>query len=147
GLVARVHRMKDPSGAYGLYSFLRTTDMEKSDLSEHASSSAARALVLAGNFVFDVNAGDGKELVARESDLKALVSQVAPKATLGPYPLLWQTLPLDNFEPRSDRYILGFQTLNQLLPMPENGRDWLGFAIGTEGELAKYRVRGHDLTL
>ena len=53
-----LYKMKDPSGAYGEYSFLRTPDMPRADLAEHSSMSRDRALALVGNFVLDV-AGQG----------------------------------------------------------------------------------------
>src|SRR5580704_9337107 len=43
------YSMKDPSGAYGEYSFLRAPDMPKADLAEHSSMSSERALALVGN--------------------------------------------------------------------------------------------------
>lgn len=141
-ILVRVYQMKDPSGGYGLYSFLREPDMAQADFTEHSSMSRDHVLVLDGNLVIDVT---GNSIEAHEKDLKPLVSQVVPHAQTGPYPLLWETLPTKDFVPRSDKYILGPQTLNQLLPL--SAEDWLGFSNGTEAELARYGVHGRDLTL
>jgi hypothetical protein len=137
-----LYRMHDPSGAYGAYSFLRAPDMTGARLSEHSSMSRGRALVLTGNLLLDIS---GKDLVPLEADLKALVGSVAPHAESGPYPFLWQRLPLEGIVPGSDRYLLGPVALNQLLPA-SNG-DWLGFSEGAEAELARYRLDGQEVTL
>ena len=108
-----LYKFKDPSGAYGAYSFLRQPDMAKADLTEHSSASSDRALALAGNFVLDIHAD---HIADRERQLKSLVSAVAQHAREGLLPSLWEHLPQENIVPRSDRYILGPQTLNQLFP-------------------------------
>lgn len=141
-LQAILYRMRDPSAAYGAYSFLRTHDMAGAELSEHSSLSRGRALALTGNLVLDVS---GKDLIPLEPDLKSLLSSVAPRAESGPYPLLWRHLPLAGFVPRSDRYILGPIALDALLPLSTG--DWLGFSEGAEAELARYRVNGQEVTL
>src|SRR5277367_6496135 len=64
-------RMQDPSGAYGLYSFLRTPDMAGANLTDHSSMSSERALVLVGDLVLDIS---GKDLTKAEPQLKALVA-------------------------------------------------------------------------
>lgn len=135
-------RMRDPSGAYGAYSFLRAGDMASAKLSEHSSISGRRALVLTGNVLLDIS---GKDLISLEPDLKALVGSVAPRAESGPYPPLWQHLPLNGFVPRSDRYVLGPVALHQLMPLADG--DWLGFSNGVEAELARYRLNGQEMTL
>src|SRR5579863_5690639 len=45
-LHASVFEMKDPSAAYGLYSYLRTPDMARADFTEHSSIAHDRALAL-----------------------------------------------------------------------------------------------------
>jgi hypothetical protein len=145
-LLVRVYHMKDPTGGYGLYSFLREPDMAKADFGEHSSISNNRALVLVGNLVVDITTHfSSGDLLRQQADLKPLLAQVSPRAETGPYPLLWETLPLQDLVPRSDKYVIGPQTLHELLPI-ENG-DWLGFSNGTEAELAQYKVGGRDLTL
>lgn len=137
-----VFQMKDPSGAYGLYSFLRTPDMVRAEFAVHSSMSRARALVLSGNLVLDIA---GEDLARLTSEINSLVAAVASHAQNGPLPTLWQHLPPTGLVERSDRYILGPQTLNQLFPA--NLGDALGFSKGAEAELAHYRLAGHDVTL
>jgi hypothetical protein len=134
-LVAQVYRMKDPSGAYGIYSYLRTPDMARADLEEHSSISPQRALVLIGNLVLDVRGGNLQQL---QTDLHPLVTVVSSRAETGALPTLWEHLPESGFVNGSDRYVLGPQTLNQLVPN-ELGSS-LGFSKGAEAEVAQYRL-------
>jgi hypothetical protein len=139
---ATVFQMKDPSGAYGLYSFLRVPDMAGADFTEHSSMSRDRALILIGNFVLDIG---GPELVRLDSPIKSLVAAVAAHAQDGPLPALWQHLPRQGLVERSDHYVLGPQALNQLFP--GNLGDSLGFSKGAEAELARYKLTGREVVL
>jgi hypothetical protein len=139
---ATVFQMKDPSGAYGLYSFLRAPDMTPGDFTEHSSRSRDHALVLTGNLVLDVEA---KDLTKLDAQIKSLLGAVSAQAQQGPLPTLWQHLPQRGFIERSDRYVLGPQTLNQLFP--GNLGDAIGFSKGAEAELARYHLAGREVTL
>ena len=138
---ATVFRMKDPTGGYGLYSYLRAPGMARADLSEHSSISQERALILLGDIVLDVR---GHNLKARP-DLKMLAGAVKPYAQAGPLPNLWQLLPAEGIVEGTDRYILGPQTLNQLFPVALG--DSLGLSTGVEAELARYRSGRHETVL
>jgi hypothetical protein len=141
-IYVEVYRMKDPSGAYGEYSFLRTRDMPSGNLTEHSTMSDDRALVLTGNLILDIQ---GKGLPKLQPDLKALIAAVAPLAQMGPLPTLTDHLPRTDFVDRSDRYVLGPAALNQLFPVALGNS--LGFTEGAEAELAHYRVGRRELTL
>jgi hypothetical protein len=141
-LQVTLYRMKDPSGAYGMYSYLRSPDMPRADITDHSAMSRERALVLDGNLVLDVH---GADLPRSAKDLNALVAAINPKAEQGPLPALSDHLPTKGFIDRSDKYILGPQTLNQFFPVTPN--DWLGFGTGAEAEIARYRVDGRELNL
>jgi hypothetical protein len=137
-----VYKFKDPSGAYGAYSFLRQPDMAKANLTEHSSISADRALALIGDFVLDIHSS---HVETDERQLKSLVSAVAQHAQDGLLPSLWEHLPQNDMVPRTDHYILGPQTLNQLFP--GNIGDSLGFQVGAEAETAHYHLDGQDAEL
>ena len=137
-----LYKMKDPSGAYGLYSYLRATDMPHADFTEHSSMSREHALVLTGNLVLEVR---GRDLQRYSSALKALVAAVTPHAESGLLPTLSERLPTKGFIDRTDKYVLGPETLYAIFPLAES--DWLGFSEGAEAETAKYRVNGHELNL
>jgi hypothetical protein len=142
GLQASVFQMKDPSGAYGLYSFLRTPGMDRADFAEHSSMSRDRALILVGNLVVDV---EGQDLSKLTPEIKSLAAAVGTHAQDGPLPALWEHLPEQKFVEGSDRYVLGPQTLNQFFPGGLG--DSIGFPAGAEAEIAHYRLEGRDVTL
>jgi hypothetical protein len=142
GFGAVLYVMSDPSGAYGLYSFFRTPDMARSNLTEHSSISSDRALVLVGDLVLDIH---GADLPKLEPQLKALVAAVEPKAHDGALPALGEYLPQKNMIEKTDRYVLGPQTLDQLFPGGLGNS--VGFQSHAEAELAHYRLNGHDATL
>ncbi|MGA8037384.1 MAG: DUF6599 family protein [Candidatus Acidiferrales bacterium] len=146
GYKVLLYRMKDPTGAYGLYSYLRSSDtehnLEHAAAVAHSSISSDRALILIGNFVIDAR---GIDLPKHPSDLDALVSAVKPKASEGPLPNLTEHLPVKGFVERSDKYVLGPVALNEFFPVAQD--DWLGFYAGAEAEVAKYRVNGRELLL
>jgi hypothetical protein len=141
-LEVAVYRMKDASGAYGEYSYLRTQDMPHSDLAEHSAMSPDRALVLEGNLVLDIR---GNDLPKFNANLKSLVATVTPRAEKGILPTLMNDLPTKDFVERTDHYVLGPAALNQLFPVAMGSE--LGFSEGAEAELARYRLAGREATL
>jgi hypothetical protein len=142
GIDVALYDMKDASGAYGLYSILRTSSMSRADLTEHSSISNDTEVVLVGDLVLYIRSNDIPRI---EPELKALIAAVAFKAHEGPLPTLPLHLPQKNVVDGSDRYILGPQALDQLFPGGLG--DSLGFQSGAEAELAHYRLGGHDETL
>jgi hypothetical protein len=142
GLQVTLYRMRDPSGAYGLYSYLRSPDMPHADVTDHSAISRERALVLNGTLVLDIH---GTDLPRLSKDLNALIAAIAPKAEQGPLPTVSEHLPIKGFIERSDKYILGPLTLNQFFPV--SNEDWLGFSNGAEAEVARYHVDGRELNL
>ena len=141
-LGVQVYRMKDPSGAFGLYSYMRTADLPNATLNEHSALGPTRALALDGNLLLDIR---GAELPKREKDLRALVADVKLHAEEGQLPSLPNELPVKGMVERSDHYLLGPATLYQFVPVASN--DWLGFSQGAEAVSARYRMEGHEVTL
>jgi hypothetical protein len=141
-LTAKLYKMRDPTTAYGIYTFLLTDQMVPANLTQYSSVSRQHALVLVGNLLLDVTGGDMRPLVG---DLKVLVGELALQADRSPYPTLGQHLPPRGLIAHSERYFLGPVALNRLLSLG-NG-DWLGFSEGAEAELARYRVNGLDVNL
>lgn len=141
-LSVTLYKMKDPTGAYGEYSYQRAPGMQRAELTDHSSIGGERALALTGNLVLDVQ---GKNLPARAADLKALVNGIGRQAQDGPLPTLWQRLPEKGVVQASDRYILGPRTLDQFFPGGVGGS--IDFSTGAEAEVARYRVNGGEATL
>jgi hypothetical protein len=141
-LEVSVCRMGDPSGAYGLYSYLRSPEMTHASPGDHSVMSHDRAILLDGNLILDVR---GTDLQRFGQDFNALVAAVTAKSEQGPLPTLTEHLPVKGFVDRSDKYILGPVALNEFFPVSAD--DWLGFSHGAEAEVAKYRVDGRELNL
>lgn len=141
-LQVSLYRMKDPSAAYGEYSYLRTPEMPRADLTEHSSMTRERALILTGNLVLVVR---GDDLPRFRSDIAALVESVSRHAEQGLYPTLYQRLPVTGIIERTDHYVLGPTVLSKLFVNLDG--DWVGFAQGAEAELARYRYKSRELTL
>jgi hypothetical protein len=137
-----VYHMKDPSGAYGEYSYLRQNDMARAELAEHSSMSSGRALALVGDLVVDIRGGN---LTKNGPALKELVKDVSKSAHAGPLPWIGGRLPVENMLQRSDHYLLGPVALNQFFPLGAD--DWLGFSHGAEAETAQYQLNGKTVTL
>ncbi|MDE3170876.1 MAG: hypothetical protein KGL75_12100 [Acidobacteriota bacterium] len=141
-LRVNVYRMKDPSGAYGLLTYLRTPGMEPSTPARHAFLSENQDLLLTGNVVLDVQ---GKDLRRHQGDLKALLQSVSAHAEQGALPTLWEQLPAKQMVAGTDRYVLGPRTLDQFFPLPIGGS--VGFSNGAEAELARYRLANSEATI
>ena len=141
-LTVTLYRMRDPTAAYGAYTYLLTGQMSTANLTRYSSLSRHRALVTEGNLLLDVT---GDNLPPLAEDLKVLVAQLAPRADRAPYPVLAQHLPAHGLIANSERYLIGPIALQRLLPLGKG--DWVGFADGAEALLARYRVNGQEATL
>lgn len=137
------YRMKDPSGGFGEYLYLRTPEMKRARLAERSLISQNRAVVLLGNVVLNVA---GANLPAREGDLKTLIAAVRPRAEMGLLPTVTNHLPQRGMLASTEHYVLGPRTMNQFLALAPG--DWLQFANGAEAAVANYRLGGRsDATL
>jgi hypothetical protein len=141
-MAVTLYRMRDPSGAYGMYSYLRSPDMSHLSEGDHSVVSPEHALLLTGNLILDVT---GKGLQTHGRNLESLTTIVSRTAEQGPLPTLTEHLPVKGFVDRSDKYILGPVALNEFFPVSAD--DWLGFSHGAEAEVAKYNVEGRELNL
>ncbi len=141
-LTVTLYRMRDPTSAYGAYTYLQTEQMAAANLTPYSSLSRQRALVTVGNLLLDVSGSDVPPLAA---DLKILAAQLASRADKAPYPTLARYLPPHGLVASSERYLLGPVALQHFLQLG-NG-DWIGFADGAEAQLARYRVNGQQVTL
>jgi len=142
-LSVALYRMKDSSGAYGLYSFLRSPGMGRADITDHSCISDSRALILDGVTVVEIT-GPGSDFLKIRPDFKSLVDALGPAAVDSPYPDLFKRLPLRGFQEGTDRYILGPAALQASVPIAEG--DWAGFANGAEAEIGQYRFSGENHT-
>ena len=139
---ADLYKMKDASGAYGLYSYMQQPEMRRANFTDHSAISSDRALVLIGNFVLDLQI---HAPAAESRTVDALVAAISAKAETGALPILGSYLPMQHRVEYSDRYIEGPRALDRLFP--ENLGDSVGFNRSAEAEVAQYRIGGRDETL
>lgn len=132
-----LYRLKDPSGAYGLYSFLRSPGMAHAAITAHSCISSTRALILDGSSVVEIMGARGQDFSNLESDFKSLITALGAVPEDTQYPNLFTRLPLRGFQQGTDRYILGPAALHSSVPLADG--DWAGFANGAEAEIAQYR--------
>lgn len=116
--------------------------MAPDDLAPHSLFSRQRALLLIGNLVFEVT---GPDLYPARAALKNLAAQFSRQADASPYPTVGEYLPAAGRVRNSERFLLGPVGLARALPGMQG--DWVGFNLGAEAELARYRVSGEEAVL
>jgi hypothetical protein len=139
-----LYRLRDPSSAYGAYTFLRNDALSAADLGSYASASPDRALIVVGEMVLDVSA-PAKQTRPSDADLKQLADSLDKKANHTPYPFIGEHLPEKGRVRDSERYVIGPLSLAHFVPLGTD--DWLGFDHSAETILAHYKVAGKDETL
>ena len=137
-----LYRMRDPSAAYGAFTFLRTEEMDAADVARYAAASRGRALAVVGHILLDIT---GADLTRFAPDWKVLVDKLTHLADTAPFPPFSGYLPTEGMVKNSERYLIGPIALNRLIPLG-NG-DWIGFSDGAEVQMARYRRQGQDMTL
>src|ERR1017187_7041157 len=80
-----LYRLRDPSSAYGAYTFLRNDALSAADLGSYASASPDRALIVVGEMLLDVSVPE-KQARPSDADLKQLAVLLDKKADHTPYP-------------------------------------------------------------
>jgi hypothetical protein len=136
-----VYRLRDPSSAYGAYTFLRNASMAPVNLGSFASASPDRALIVVGEMLLDATAAP-KQPRPSDSDLKHLADSLNKIADHTPYPSIGDHLPEDGLVHGSEHYFLGPVGLSQYVPLGTD--DWVGFDHSAETILAHYQVSGKD---
>src|ERR1700722_3408333 len=74
-----LYRLRDPSSAYGAYTFLRNDSLTPADLGSYASLSADRALIVVGEMLMDVTV-PAKQARPTDADLKQLAQAMDKRA-------------------------------------------------------------------
>jgi hypothetical protein len=139
-----LYRMRDPSSAYGAYTFLRSDTLALVDLGSYASASSERALIVVGEMLLDVSV-PAKQVRPSDADLKQLADILDKKADHTPYPFIGEHLPEKGRVRNSERYVIGPLSLAHFVPLGTD--DWMGYDHSAETILAHYTVGGKDETL
>ena len=137
-----LYRFRDPSSAYGAYTFVRNDSLTPVEMGSYAAAGGDRALVVVGDFLLDVTA---KPARPSNAELKQLVAPLDKIADHTPFPSIGEHLPREGLVSRSEHYVLGPRALAQYVPLGTD--DWIGFNFSAETMLARYRIAGKDATL
>jgi len=132
-----LYRLRDPSSAYGAYTFLRSDALSAADLGSYASASHDRALFVVGEMLLDVSA-PAKQARPSDADLKQLAALLDKKADHTPYPFVGEHLPEKGRVRDSERYVIGPLSLAHFVPLGTD--DWMGFDHSAETILATYQL-------
>lgn len=136
-----LYRLRDPSSAYGAYTFLRNDSLLPVNLGSFAGASRDRALVVVGEFLLDISV-PAKQARPADSDLKQLADSLQKAADQTPYPSIGEHLPKQGRVSNSERYFVGPIGLSQYVPIGTD--DWVGFDHSAETIVARYHVAGKD---
>lgn len=139
-----LYRLRDPSSAYGAYTFLRNDTMTDGTLGSYSSASRDRALIVVGEMVADVTVPANQARPA-DADLKQLAEVLDKKADHTPYPFIGEHLPEKGRVKNSERYVIGPLSLAHFVPLGTD--DWMGYDYSAESILARYQVGPNDETL
>jgi hypothetical protein len=139
-----MYRLRDPSSAYGAYTFLRNEGLAEANLGSYASASDDRALIVVGEMLLDI-AAPTKQPRPTDADLKQLADALDKKADHTPYPFIGEHLPEKGQVRNSVRYVIGPLSLAHFVPLGTD--DWIGYDHSAETILAKYQVNGKEETL
>jgi hypothetical protein len=138
------YRLRDPSSAYGAFTYLQNDSLTALDLGSYASASPQRALIVVGEMLLDVSV-PVKQTRPSDADLKQLADALDKKADHTPYPIIGEHLPDKGRVRNSERYVIGPLGLAHFVPLGTD--DWVGYDNSAETILAHYNVAGKDETL
>jgi hypothetical protein len=137
-----LYTMRDPSAAYGAYTYLRNDMLLPVTLGSFGCASKDRALVVIGAFLLDVS---GMPARPADADLKLLTDALNKVADKTAFPGIGEYLPEEGRVRRSEHYVLGPRTLAKFVPLGTD--DWIGFDKTGEVIVAKYHAGDHDENL
>ena len=137
-----LYRLRDPSSAYGAYTFLRNDSLSPVRIGSFGCASRDRGLIVVGDFLLDITA---KPARPSDADLEQLADSLGKIADHTPFPSIGEHLPEQGRVPRSEHYVLGPRGLGQYVPLGTD--DWIGFDHSAETIVARYHVSGSDETL
>ncbi len=139
-----LYRMRDPSSAYGAFTFLGSDSLAPMKLGAYSAASDSRALIVVGEMLLDLTV-PGKQARPTDAELKRLADSLSKIADKTPYPEIGQHLPEPGRVHGSEHYVLGPASLARYAPIGTD--DWVGFDHSAEVIVARYHVAGKEETL
>ena len=133
------YRLKDPTGAFGVYQWLKPGGARISKLEKHAVQSPTQAFLLKGNFVLDFR---GRVPTQQEVDI---LHVQLPRLDQSALPNLPSFLPEAGLIPGSERYVIGPATLQRF--EPRVSPSIAAFSVGAEAQIARYQTAKGEANL
>lgn len=137
-----LYRFRDPSSAYGAYTYFRSDELTPVLLGSFACASGHRALVVTGNYLLAVSS---KTARPSDDDLKPLASALLNVADSTPFPSIGAFLPDSGRVRRSEHYVLGPRALSKYVSVGRG--DWVGFDYSAEAIVASYHAGAQQQSL
>ena len=132
------YRFNDAVGVLGAFDQVRSPDFKPVDVTGRGAANASDEVVAVGNYLFIF-----KGYKPKPEELNHLVG-TAPKYAQSPIPTLPSHLP-PGFQPNSERYISGPESLNRFAP--QISPSTAAFHFNAEAVLARYGKPGKETTL
>ncbi|MBI3405295.1 MAG: hypothetical protein HY046_07525 [Acidobacteria bacterium] len=135
---------RDPSSAYGALTYWGT-EIHAGTEADYLGNSPRGLLALKGNMLFILESGGDGPGGIRKPEFLSWVKKSASAVDTSPFPTLPNYLPERGRVADSERYVLGTAGFGEFATLAPG--DWLGFNVGAEVSLAKYRANGREFTL
>jgi hypothetical protein len=132
------YRFNDAAGVMGAFDQVRPTDARPIEVTGVGAANASDEIVGVGNYLFVF-----KGYKPKPEELNHVVG-TAPKYAQSPLPTLPGHLPA-GFQPNSERYITGPESLNRFAP--QISPSTAAFHFNAEGVAARYGKPGKETTL
>jgi hypothetical protein len=132
------YRFNDAAGVMGAFDQVRPTDARPIEVTGVGAANASDEIVGVGNYLFVF-----KGYRPKPEELNHVVG-TAPKYAQSPLPTLPGHLPA-GFQPNSERYITGPESLNRFAP--QISPSTAAFHFNAEGVAARYGKPGKETTL
>ena len=140
-LTVTLWQLRDATGSYGLFTFYREEGMDSAEGEDAVVAQPNRWLARRGLYVMDAR---GAGLSRAEAAM--LLDQVPPlRPAEEVLPMLPAYLPLENLIPSSAKFLLGPLAFGRLEANLRSSA--MGFDLGAEAILARYRTGGTTLRL
>jgi hypothetical protein len=132
-------RAKDPTGAFGIYEWLRPADGKPAQIGERGVEAGDAAFFQYGNYVLILRGA------RPDPDPFEAMLSILPRFEHSAPPPVLSEMPKDGQIPNTQKYVLGPAVLAKLAPsIPPSA---VGFHLGTEGQEAEYAAAGGRLQM
>jgi hypothetical protein len=136
---ATAYRLKDPTGAMGVFQWMRPAGARPSKVEKLAVETDDGVMLAYGNYVLDFHG------IRPEADDLAVLLAFLPRLDQSALPPVTSYLPSAGRIANSERFVMGPATLEKFWgKVPPS---LVAFHTGAEGQLGRFQAKGGDLEL